>query len=113
MYKRQAIIRAEISRFISAHYREDISMQDAAAALRYSDAYFCKLFKPVSYTHLDVYKRQVPISTVFEAAKVFEHGGPFADLLTCAPSKVHKDTRLRTNGKLLRYSCLLYTSRCV
>ena len=48
--------------------------------------------------------QDVPISTVFEAAKVFEHGGPFADLLTCAPSKVHKDTRLRTNGKLLRYS---------
>ena len=34
---RTAIIRAEISRFIDAHYREDISMQDAAAALRYSD----------------------------------------------------------------------------
>ena len=42
---RTAIIRAEISRFIDAHYGEDISMQDAAAALRYSDAYFCKLFK--------------------------------------------------------------------
>ena len=38
--------------------------------------------------------RDVPISTVFEAAKVFEHGGPFADLLTCAPSKVHKDTQM-------------------
>ena len=53
---------------------------------------------------LDSVAQDVPISTVFEAAKVFEHGGPFADLLTCAPSKVHKDTRLRTNGKLLRYS---------
>ena len=53
---------------------------------------------------LDSVAQDVPISTVFEAAKVFEHGGPFVDLLTCAPSKVHKDTRLRTNGKLLRYS---------
>ena len=53
---------------------------------------------------LDSVAQDVPISTVFEAAMVFEHGGPFADLLTCAPSKVHKDTRLRTNGKLLRYS---------
>lgn len=35
----------QIGSFIDAHYREDISMQDAAAALRYSDAYFCKLFK--------------------------------------------------------------------
>ena len=53
---------------------------------------------------LDSVAQDVPISTVFEAAKVFEHGGPFADLLTCAPSKVHKDARLRTTGKLLRYS---------
>ena len=30
---RTAIIRAEISRFIDAHYREDISMQDAAAEM--------------------------------------------------------------------------------
>ena len=54
--------------------------------------------------HLDSVAQDVPISTVFEATKVFEHGGPFADLLTCEPPKVHKDTRLRTNGKLLRYS---------
>lgn len=53
---------------------------------------------------LDSVAQDVPISTVFEAAKVFEHGGPFADLLTCEPPKVHKDTRLRTNGQLLRYS---------
>lgn len=53
---------------------------------------------------LDSVAQDVPISTVFEAAKVFEHGGPFADLLTCEPPKVHKDTRLRTNGELLRYS---------
>lgn len=53
---------------------------------------------------LDSVAQDVPISTVFEAAKVFEHGGPFADLLTCEPAKVHKDTRLRTSGELLRYS---------
>lgn len=42
---RTSIIRAEMLSFIEAHYREDISMQDAATALRYSDAYFCKRFK--------------------------------------------------------------------
>lgn len=31
--------------FIAQHYREDISLQDAARALNYSEAYFCKLFK--------------------------------------------------------------------
>lgn len=31
--------------FIETHYQEDISLQDAATAMHYSDAYFCKLFK--------------------------------------------------------------------
>jgi YesN/AraC family two-component response regulator len=35
----------EISRYIDAHYTEDISLQDVAAAMGYSDAYFCKIFK--------------------------------------------------------------------
>ena len=52
---RTAIIRSEISAFIEAHYREDISMQDAAAALRYSDAYFCKLFKQCFKVNFSAY----------------------------------------------------------
>ena len=52
---RTALIRAEISRFIEQHYREDISMQDAAAALRYSDAYFCKLFKQCFKVNFSAY----------------------------------------------------------
>ena len=52
---RTAIIRAEICNFIEAHYREDISMQDAAAALRYSDAYFCKLFKQCFKVNFSAY----------------------------------------------------------
>ena len=55
---RTAIIRAEISRFIDAHYGEDISMQDAAAALRYSDAYFCKLFKQCFKVNFSAYYLQ-------------------------------------------------------
>lgn len=31
--------------FIEIHYTEDISLQDMAAAMNYSEAYFCKLFK--------------------------------------------------------------------
>lgn len=34
-----------IRQYIQDHYQEDISMQDAANAMNYSDAYFCKLFK--------------------------------------------------------------------
>lgn len=31
--------------YIESHYMEDISLQDVAAQLNYSDAYFCKFFK--------------------------------------------------------------------
>lgn len=34
-----------IREYIEAHYMEDISLQDVAAQLHYSDAYFCKFFK--------------------------------------------------------------------
>jgi YesN/AraC family two-component response regulator len=35
----------EIRLFIETNYTKDISLQDIAAAMGYSDAYFCKLFK--------------------------------------------------------------------
>lgn len=52
---RTSIIRAEMYAFIEMHYREDISMQDAASALRYSDAYFCKLFKQCFKVNFSTY----------------------------------------------------------
>ena len=45
----------EMLSFIEAHYREDISMQDAATALRYSDAYFCKRFKQCFKVNFSAY----------------------------------------------------------
>jgi len=59
---RTAIIRAEIGSFIDAHYREDISMQDAAAALRYSDAYFCKLFKQCFKVNFSAYLNEYRVN---------------------------------------------------
>ena len=59
---RTAIIRAEISSFIDAHYREEISMQDAAAALRYSDAYFCKLFKQCFKVNFSAYLNEYRVN---------------------------------------------------
>lgn len=35
----------EIQDFVSQNYMHDISMQDAAQYMRYSDTYFCRLFK--------------------------------------------------------------------
>lgn len=34
-----------ILEFVQKHYQEDVSLQDIAHVLNYSDAYFCKLFK--------------------------------------------------------------------
>ncbi len=42
---RTGVVQEEILQFIQLHYIEDISMQDVADAMSYSDAYFCKLFK--------------------------------------------------------------------
>ena len=38
-------IREDIVAYIWEHYTEELSMQDVARAMNYSDAYFCKLFK--------------------------------------------------------------------
>ena len=37
--------KALIQNYIEQHYQEDIAIQDVAAAINYSDAYFCKVFK--------------------------------------------------------------------
>ena len=34
-----------IREFIRLHYKEDISLQDVAGSMNYSEAYFCKIFK--------------------------------------------------------------------
>ena len=34
-----------IRNFIMQHYKEDISLQDVAGSMNYSEAYFCKIFK--------------------------------------------------------------------
>ena len=38
-------VRDNIERYICSHYTSELSMQDVAKAMNYSEAYFCKLFK--------------------------------------------------------------------
>ena len=38
-------VRENIERYICSHYTSELSMQDVAKAMNYSEAYFCKLFK--------------------------------------------------------------------
>ena len=39
------MVSEKIEEYIKENYRQDISMQDAARAMNYSETYFCKLFK--------------------------------------------------------------------
>lgn len=42
---RLSAVTEKIRNYIDSHYKEDISLQDVAGAMNYSDAYFCKIFK--------------------------------------------------------------------
>ena len=43
------------------------------------------------------------VENAFQASKVFEHGGPYLDLLTAPPRQAKKDERLRNSGELIGY----------
>ena len=60
---------------------------------------------PVSYTHLDVYKRQLLFygNVILPFVDHFPRDTELYRLLTTRPSEVRKEAK----------ACLLYTSRCV
>ena len=58
---RLSMIRNEISKYLMNHYREDISMQSAAQAMGYSEAYFCKLFKQCFRVNFSAYLNEFRI----------------------------------------------------
>ena len=47
----------------------------------------------------------VPVENLFQSSKVFEHGGPFRDLLdkNVLPRAAKKDARLKNSGRLLKF----------
>jgi hypothetical protein len=48
----------------------------------------------------------VPVECAFQSSKVFERGGPFADLLTAAPLDAKRDPRLKESGRLTGFRFL-------
>ena len=65
-----------------------------------------QVFRPVSYTHLDVYKRQSKGNLL---KYLTEQGDPIGrSMLTVIK---YQDGKLYTAGRFT--GCLLYTSRCV
>ena len=76
--------------------------------IHYMHDKYCYESIPVSYTHLDVYKRQVSDHHVGEVLLRDVRDGDFVDVLAAA------DDRAGVGGRLdLLELCLLYTSRCV
>lgn len=52
---RTGLVRQEIESYIRVHFSEDLSMQDMARVMNYSDAYFCKLFKQCFKVNFSTY----------------------------------------------------------
>lgn len=50
--------------------------------------------------------RDVPVECAFQAGKVFEHGGPYADLLGVSPREAKRDARLRESGRMTGFSLM-------
>lgn len=47
--------------------------------------------------------KEYPLENVFQSSKVFEHGGPYRDLLDVHPRDAKRDERLKTSGELIRF----------
>lgn len=46
---------------------------------------------------------EYPVENVFQAGKVFEHGGAYRDLLDRSPLEAKRDFRLRNSGRLVGF----------
>ena len=44
--------------------------------------------------------QEISVECAFQASKVFEHGGPFLDLLEVSPADAKRDPRLQESGRL-------------
>jgi hypothetical protein len=47
--------------------------------------------------------KEFPIENVFQSSKVFEHGGPYRDLLYVHPKEAKRDVRLKSSGNLTHF----------
>lgn len=48
--------------------------------------------------------KEYPLENVFQSSKVFEHGGPYRDLLDVHPRDAKRDERLKSSGKLIGFN---------
>lgn len=48
--------------------------------------------------------RTLTVEAAFQGSKVFQHGGPFADIFEMSPIDAKRDGRLRSSGALTKFS---------
>lgn len=58
---RLSMVREEIRSCVEAHYAENLSMQDVARYMRYSEGYFCRLFKQCFRVNFSAYLNEYRI----------------------------------------------------
>lgn len=46
---------------------------------------------------------QAPIEVAYQGSKVFEHGGPYAEMFVWSPREAKRDVRLRESGSLIGF----------
>ena len=51
-----------------------------------------------------VKSKEYPLENIFQSSKVFEHGGPYIDLLSLHPKDAKRDERLTTSGNLIYFN---------
>lgn len=49
--------------------------------------------------------KKYSVEVAFQASKVFEHGGPYKDLIAKSSREAKKDPRLKSSGRLLYFYC--------
>lgn len=52
---------------------------------------------------LELHGRVIPVECAFQGSKVFQEGGPYADLFEASPRDAKRDTRLRESGPLVAF----------
>ena len=107
VYKRQIVTFAMTQLAVSATQIRTLLLNGRSPRYLLPEAVIAYI--PVSYTHLDVYKRQPLFMAIwFAPALVFFNRMAPVDAL-----KASFNACLKNFLSLLVYGCLLYTSRCV
>ena len=75
-----------VKKFLEEHYKEDISLQDVADVLGYSDVYFCKIFKQSFGKSFIVYLNEMRIAKAKEALE-----NPFVNIKNVASEAGYRE----------------------